>query len=68
MLTYDGSKLTHKWYIHGKLASLNTGLEPTTTRKNQVTALFDNAISAFGTDIANYFCEGVSCINFNNIF
>lgn len=68
MLGYAGSPLDHKLYIHGKFASLNTGLEPTTARKNQIENLFNNATSTYGTDLVTNFCDGKNCVNFNNTF
>ena len=64
----DGDPVNHKVYVHGRFASLNTGLEPTATRISQVEALFNNAVSTFGSDISDNYCGGNNCINFNNIF
>lgn len=63
----NGDPITHKVFIHGKFASLNSGLEPTTERKNQIQTLLDSAYSTYGTDISSTYCGGNNCINFNNV-
>lgn len=64
----SGTAISHKVFVHGKFASLNTGLEPTTERKTQIQSLFDNSYTSFGSSINSTYCAGVNCINFNNVF
>lgn len=68
LLGEAGSAIAHKLYIHGKFASLNTGLEPTDARKDQINALFTNSYTTYGSLLDSTFCGGNNCINFNNIF
>ncbi len=63
-----GNPVEHKVYVHGKFASLNTGLEPAQVRKDQMQALFTNAVSSFGSLLVTNYCAGNNCINFNNTF
>ena len=65
---HDGTPVENKLYIHGKFASLNTGLEPTDSRKNQIMALFNNNFTTYGDGLISSFCNGENCINFNNTF
>jgi|GEM_PF-5055667 len=65
----EGEEIPHKLYIHGKFASLNSGLEPTQGRTSQVAALFNNASTTYGDDLTvDGFCNSNNCINLNNIF
>lgn len=68
LIPFSAAPFQHKLYIHGKFASLNTGLEPTTSRKTQIATLLDNNFSTFGSSISTNYCAGTNCINFNNIF
>lgn len=68
ILPFGGTPLQHKLYVHGKFSSLNTGLEPTTERKTQIEALFTNNYTTYGQTLTSNLCNGVNCINFNNIF
>lgn len=64
-----GNVVPNKLYIHGKFASLNTALEPTQSRKDQIESLFNNATTTYGSELATgSFCGGNNCINFNNVF
>lgn len=65
---HDGNPFENKLYIHGKFASLNTGLEPTDARKAQIMTLFNNNFTTYGDEISDSFCNGTNCINFNNVF
>lgn len=65
---YNGDPIAHKVFVHGRFASLNTGLEPTSERKSQIQGLFNNTYTTFGTSISSDYCSTKNCINFNNVF
>ena len=67
----NGDTFSNKLYVHGRFSSLNTALEPTLERTNQIATLFNSpGFPNAGTEIATNRCNvgTANCINFNNTF